>query len=193
MKSLQREKIWDPVTRLWHWVLVVSMVLCWFFGKYMSLDTVRWHFYLGYVILGLMVFRLLWGLIGPAPIRLLKLFPRVSSLLNYLKTVFAREPSGTPGHNPLGSISVIAILAITISVASTGLFIATEDFDEYGPLNRYVSDHIADKFNAWHSLLSDVVTVLVGLHVAALLFYLIWKKENLIKPMIIGWKWVRRD
>ncbi|MDH4274401.1 MAG: cytochrome b/b6 domain-containing protein [Gammaproteobacteria bacterium] len=190
---MQRVKIWDPVTRLWHWVLVVNMGLCWAFGEFMSLDTVRWHFYLGYVILGLMVFRLVWGLIGPAPIRLSHLFPRPSALLQYLKTLASREPSGTPGHNPLGALSVVAILAVTISLTSTGLFIATDDFDEYGPLNRYVSDAIAGKFNFWHDILADAILTLVALHVTALLFYLIWKKENLIRPMITGWKWVRRD
>ncbi len=189
---MQREKIWDPVTRLWHWVLVLSMVLCWAFGNFMSLDTVRWHFYLGYVILGLMAFRLAWGLIGPAPVRLRELFPRPASVLTYLKTLPHREPSGTPGHNPLGALSVVAILAVTISLAVSGLFIYTDDFDEYGPLNRYVSESLAGGFSHWHDLLADAILVLVALHVSALLFYLQWKKENLIRPMITGWKWVQR-
>jgi len=159
----------------------------------MSLDTVRWHFYLGYVILGLMAFRLLWGIIGPTPIRLRALVPTSSNLLGYIETLPQRNPSGTPGHNPLGSLSVIIILGVTIALACTGLFIETEDFFEYGPLNHYVSETTADMFDAWHDVLSDAILILIILHVSAIIFYLLWKKENLIKPMITGWKWVRRD
>ena len=70
MQGLVQEKIWDPVTRLWHWVLVLSVGVGWSFGKFMSFDTVQWHFYLGYLTLGLMIFRYLWGFVGPAPVRL---------------------------------------------------------------------------------------------------------------------------
>jgi len=159
----------------------------------MSFDTVRWHFYLGYFILGLMAFRVVWGLIGPTPIRLAKLLPAPSSLVLYLKTLQHREPSGTPGHNPVGSLSVIVIVVIATALAFTGLFIDTDDFFEYGPLNKFVSESTADLFNSWHDLLADVMVALVILHVGAILFYWLWKKENLIKPMITGWKWVRRD
>jgi hypothetical protein len=87
LKELQREKIWDPVTRLWHWVLAFAVALNWTFGTYMSFDTVKWHFYTGYLILGLMAFRILWGFIGPAPIRFASFIPTPASLLQYLKTV----------------------------------------------------------------------------------------------------------
>jgi len=169
------------------------MILCWSFGTYMSFDTVRWHFYLGYLILGLMIFRIIWGLIGPAPIRFSALIHRPSALFQYLKTLQHREPSGTAGHNPLGSLSIIIIVLTATALALTGLFIETDDFFEYGPLNKFVSESTADLFNSWHELLADMMVALVVLHVAALAFYLLWKKENLIKPMITGWKWVRRN
>jgi cytochrome b len=193
LKELQREKIWDPVTRLWHWVLAFAVALNWTFGTYMSFDTVKWHFYTGYLILGLMAFRILWGFIGPAPIRFAAFIPTPASLLQYLKTVHRREPSGTPGHNPLGALSVIAMLVVITAQGCTGLFIETDDFFEYGPLNGYVSEKTADFMSGWHHYLSDVILILVILHVAAIVFYLLWKRENLIKPMISGWKWVRRN
>lgn len=180
------------MTRLWHWVLALAIVLNWTFGTFMSFDTVVWHFYTGYLILGLIAFRILWGFIGPTPVRFAALLPTPASLLQYLNTIRQREPSGTPGHNPLGSLSIIAMLLVITTQGFTGLFIETEDFFEYGPLNGYVSEETVKFMSGWHHFLSDMILILVLLHVAAIIFYLLWKRENLIQPMISGWKWVRR-
>ena len=193
MTDLQRKKIWDPVTRVWHWVLVLAIMITWPFGKFMSFDTVIWHFYLGYFILGLMLVRLLWGLVGPKSIRLRYLVPKPASLIAYIKTLRLKTPSGTPGHNPIGALSVIAMLIVITLQAITGLFIESEDFFEYGPLNEYVSEETMKFMLGWHHTLSDVIIILIALHISAIMFYLIWKNENLIKPMINGWKWVKRD
>lgn len=193
MQGFQREKIWDPVTRVWHWVLVLAMVVGWSFGKFMSFDTIEWHFYLGYLVIGLMAFRVLWGFVGPSPVRFATILPTLSSTLRYLKTLGSRKPSGSPGHNPLGSLAVIAMLVVITVQAIAGLFLESEDFFEYGPLNEYVSEATADSLNWWHDIMADGILILVGLHVAAILFYWLWKKENLVKPMLSGWKWVKRD
>ena len=192
MQGYQREKIWDPVTRLWHWVLALAVCLAWALGKFMELDTILWHFYLGYLVLGLMAFRLLWGCFGPAPIRFSKLLPTPSATLRYLKNIGRREPSGSPGHNPLGSLSVIAMLLVIAAQGITGLFNESEDFFETAPLAAYVSQATVNRMYWWHDLISNLVLALVILHVAAIVFYLLWKRENLILPMISGWKWVKR-
>jgi len=179
------------VTRLWHWVLAIVIVLNWTFGTFMSFDNIEWHFYLGYTAIGLVVFRLLWGLIGPAPIRLSALVPTPSATLRYMQSMGSRHPSGTRGHNPLGSLSVIAMLIVIGVQAFTGLFLESEDFFEYGPLNDVASESTVKTMSAIHHILSDIIVILVALHIAAILFYLIWKKENLIKPMLTGWKWVK--
>jgi len=193
LQELVQEKIWDPVTRLWHWVLVLSVGVGWSFGKFMSFDNIQWHFYLGYLTLGLMVFRYLWGCVGPVPVRFRALLPTPASLLSYLRTVGQRKPSGTPGHNPLGSLSVILMLLAISAQAITGMFLESDDFFESGPLAGYVSEATRAQLTWWHHLNADVILILVVLHVGAILFYLLWKNENLIKPMISGWKWVRRD
>jgi cytochrome b len=113
--------------------------------------------------------------------------------LRYIKTFFSRRPNGTPGHNPLGSLWIIAMLLIITAQGSTGLFIESEDFFEYGPLNGYVSDDTEKFMSGWHHTLPDVILIMVILHVVVVVFYLLWKKENLIKPMLSGWKWVRRS
>ena len=83
-------------------------------------------------------------------------------------------------------------LVFTISAqAVIGLFIESEDFFESGPLAHLLSQDMIYRLTGWHHTLADVILVLVVLHVSAILFYLLWKRENLIKPMITGWKWVR--
>ena len=193
MEGYNLEKIWDPVTRLWHWVLVLSVSVGWSFGKFMSFDTIQWHFYLGYLILGLMLFRYLWGFVGPEPVRYRAILPTPRATLDYLKQVSRREPSGAAGHNPLGSLSVIAMLVAITAQGVTGLFIESDDFFEYGPLAGYVSEATISRLTWWHHFNADIILILVALHVAALLFYLLWKRENLIKPMLSGWKWVKRN
>jgi len=191
--KLELRKIWDPVTRLWHWVLAGVVITNWIFGEFMDFDTVRWHFYLGYTVLGLLLFRVVWGVIGPEPVRWRWLIPRWRELLAYLRTVGRRQPSGTPGHNPLGSLSVLALLLVLAMQAGSGLFIESDDFFESAPLSGYVSESTVNSLTWWHHLLSKVLLGLVVLHLAAILFYRVWKGENLLKPMITGWKLVRKE
>lgn len=193
MSDLQREKIWDPVTRLWHWILMLAVGIGWGFGRFMSFDTIEWHFYLGYLTLGLILLRGLWGFIGPAPVRIRALLPKPAELWRYLRHLGRRQPSGTPGHNPLGSISVMLMLLAIGAQAITGLFIVSDDFFESGPLASYVSEATVNRLTWWHHLNADIILVLVLTHVGAILFYLLWKKENLVKPMLTGWKWVKRE
>ena len=193
MKGFVLEKIWDPVTRIWHWVLALAVICNWFFGEFMSFDTVMWHFYIGYFILALMVFRLLWGIVGPAPIRFSSFFRSLKFMPAYIKTIFSREPSGTPGHNSLGTLSVIAFIVVLSAQATTGLFLETEDFFETGPLYDFASEELVKNFSLWHHRLSNILLVLIGLHFVTIIFYWYWKHENLIRPMINGWKWVKRD
>lgn len=179
------------MTRVWHWVLVIAVGTGWSFGKFMSFDVIQWHFYIGYLVLGLMLFRYFWGFVGPAPIRYRSLFPTPAQTLQYLKKIGSREASGSPGHNPLGALSVIAMLLAITAQAVMGLFAESEDFFEYGPLAEYVSQATINQMTSWHRFNADIILILVVLHVSAILFYLLWKKENLITPMINGWKWVK--
>lgn len=191
--ALVQQKIWDPVSRLWHWLFATTVIGNWLLGYFMTFTTVRWHFYLGYSILGLLVFRLIWGFIGPHPIRFCSFFPTPTSVIAYLKRLPKRQPSGSPGHNPLGALSVLGLLLIVLAQAVSGLFIETDDFFDAGPLNFLVSSNAANWLNYGHQLLSWVVLAMVVLHLAAILFYLFWKRENLTTAMISGWKWVRRN
>lgn len=191
MKGFQRQKIWDPITRLWHWLLVPTICVAWWLGEFMAFSTVDWHFYFGYAVLALMLFRLVWGFLGPVPVRLRALIHTPRQCCQYLKQLASRSPSGSHGHNPIGSLSVIAMLLSITLQAATGLFIKSDDYFESAPLASYISEASINRLNGLHHLNAKILLVLVGLHVCAILFYLLWKKENLIKPMITGWKWVK--
>ncbi len=191
MGELRREKIWDPLTRLWHWVLALVVTTGWCLGKFMTFSTIEWHFYCGYTVLGLIAFRLLWGLVGPQPVRLRTLLPGPRAVLAYVRHLPRRQPSGTPGHNPLGALSVLAMLLLLGAQATSGLFVESDNFFESGPLADQVPEALRDRMSWWHGLLSKGVLGIVAVHVSAIVFYLLWKKENLVWPMLSGWKWVK--
>ena len=193
MEGYRREAVWDPVTRLWHWALAASVIAGWSLGEFRTFSVMQWHIYLGYLTGCLLIFRYMWGFVGPAPIRHRTLFASLRGLPDYLRQVGRRRPSGTPGHNPLGALSVIAMLLALTAQALTGLFSEDDGLFFSGPLASEVSTDTVLLMTGYHNLFAKVVLALVALHVAAILFYLVWKRENLVLPMLNGWKWVRRN
>jgi len=191
-QDFENRRVWDIPTRLFHWALVISVTIGWLLGENMSFSNINWHFWLGYTTGGLIVFRLIWGIIGPPHARLSTLFPSPREIRTYLSHVLERRPSGVAGHNPLGALSVLALLATLTLQVVTGLFSESDDFFSSGPLADTVPNSFVLLANEVHEASSGILITLIGLHVGALLFYLIWKRENLIRPMITGIKKVRR-
>ena len=191
MEGYRREVVWDPVTRLWHWLLAASVITGWTLGEFRTFSIMQWHIYLGYLTGTLLLFRYVWGWTGPTPIRHSTLFVSLREMPAYLRRVGRRRPSGVPGHNPIGALSVIAmVLALTAQVV-TGLFSEDDALFFSGPLASEASSDTVGMMTGYHNLFAKVVLVLVALHVAAILFYLVWKRENLVTPMLNGRKWVR--
>ncbi len=187
----RREKIWDPVIRLWHWLLLVSVTTGWLLGKFRDFATVEWHIYLGYCTGILVIIRLMWGIFGPVPVRLRTLLPSPSQIMEYTCHFGNREPSGSLGHNPLGALSVVIMLVLLAVQVCTGLFSEDDALFASGPLAGWISSGGVLKATAIHHFVATLLLVFVGIHVAAVLYYLLWKRENLIVPMITGWKWIR--
>ena len=190
--AFETARVWDIPTRVFHWALVATVTAGWLIGENMTFTNIEWHFYLGYATGGLVVFRLFWGLVGPKPAKLSALVPSPKSAINYLKNITKRTPSGVHGHNPLGALSILALLGSLAVMVTTGLFSESEDLFAKAPLAHLVDKSMIQTANAVHEIFAKVLLALVGLHVAALLYYLLWKRENLIRAMVTGMKLVRR-
>ncbi len=174
-----RIAIWDLPTRLFHWSLALLIPFMWWTAEEERLDL---HIAAGTIVLGLLIFRLLWGLIGSSTARFAGFVRGPRTMIDYLRGRWAHAV----GHNPLGALSVLALLGLLVAETSLGLFAGDEDGLEAGPLAHLVSYDLAEQFTELHEDLFDVLLVLIGVHVAAILFYAIFKRQNLVGPMLVG-------
>jgi cytochrome b len=186
---LRRVRVWDPALRIFHWALAAAFAASWILGEY-GPDVMTLHFWSGYLVAGLLAFRLVWGVVGPAPARFATFVRRPAVVAAYLRTVMRRAPSGWPGHNPLGGWSVAALLAVLGAQVATGLVSDPDDFINVGPFAGDVPRWLSRAAVGWHEALSAAALALVALHVAAIAFYRVWKREDLVRPMIDGDKLV---
>ena len=177
-----RAKLWDAPVRIVHWLLVVLIGFSW----WASDDHLNWHRWSGYTILGLVVFRIYWGFAGAGAAKFSSFVRGPRETLAYVRTLGERAPSNVPGHNPLGAWSVLAFLLALVVQVTTGLFTVDLDGFESGPLSHLVSYDLGRRFAEIHELSFRVLQALVVLHVAAVLFYLFYKRTDLIRPMITG-------
>ena len=175
--------IWDRPTRIFHWVLVVLVVVCYLSGRNGRFEI---HIPAGQALLVLVAARILWGFAGSASSRFRSFVRPVREIAAYLPTMLRREPDGRAGHNPLGGLSVVAMLLVLVSQASLGLFAVDVDGLNDGPLSFLVSYDAAREAAELHAMVVDALLILVGLHVLAVLFHLLYKRENLTRGMLTG-------
>jgi cytochrome b len=179
-----RARLWDGPVRLVHWALVALIAFAWWAAE----DHLNWHRWSGYAVIGLVLFRIYWGFAGAGAAKFSSFVRGPKATLAYLKTLGERTPSETPGHNPLGALSVLALLAIVVMQVGTGLFAVDIDAFEGGPLSDRVSFETGRELAELHELTFRVLQGLVVLHLAAIAFYYLWKRTNLIRPMLTGWR-----
>lgn len=182
-------QVWDLATRLFHWALVASVFYAWFSVE--ILEDMNQHFYAGYAVLSLLLFRLVWGFIGSYYSRIRRLFFPVSETINYAQQIFSRSKDKPteqryPGHNPLGSLAIILMFIILSVQTGLGLF-STDDY-VFGPLAGLVSEQSRSLLTKLHHTNAYLIYAIISLHLLAVGFYLVWKKTNLILPMITGTK-----
>jgi cytochrome b len=179
-----RARLWDGPTRIVHWLLVVLIPFSW----WASDDHLDWHMWSGLTILALVIFRIFWGFAGGGAARFASFVRGPKATLAYAKTLPKRVVSNVPGHNPLGAWSVLAILATLATQIVTGLLGSDEDGFEGGPLSHLVDYDVSRQMVEIHEAAFRVLQALIVLHIAAVLFYLVYKRTNLISPMISGKK-----
>lgn len=178
---MKKVRVWDLPTRLFHWSLAALIVVA-VITESIGGNAMEWHFRAGYGALALIVFRLVWGLVGTRYARFSEFIYSPSAILDYIRA----GKSHLLGHNPLGSLAVFALLAVVLAQAATGLF-SNDDIANDGPLVKFISKEFSDRITWFHKEVSGTaIYVLVGLHLLAIAFYLFRKKQNLVRPMITG-------
>jgi len=176
--------VWDLPTRFFHWLLVLLVIVSFATGN-IGGNAMQYHARSGFVILALLLFRLVWGLLGSQPSRFKTFLKGPAAVLRYAATTLRREPECHLTHNPLGGWSVAALLTVLLVQAGTGLF-ANDDIATEGPLYGWVSKGTSDWITEAHEVNAGIIVALVVLHVAAVLFHLIYKRDNLLVPMLTG-------
>lgn len=175
-----RVRVWDLPTRLFHWSLVVLVVAAFVTAK-IGGNTMLWHGRIGLAILGLLVFRIVWGFVGSTYARFVQFVRGPKAILAYLRGEWHAH-----GHNPIGALSVLGLLGVLALQAATGLF-ANDDIAFEGYLAALVDSSLSTRITGIHMLLEKVLMALVALHIGAIVFYAHAKKQNLVKPMLTGW------
>lgn len=178
-------RVWDLPTRLFHWLLAAAVL-----GSVISAkiggNAMEWHFRFGYALLGLVAFRLLWGLVGGRWSRFASFLYAPGTLWRYVRGQSRPEERHEVGHSPLASLSVFALLAVLAVQLATGL-VADDEIANIGPLNRFVSTDTGLAATGWHKDYGQWLLLgLVGLHLLAIAWYAWRRRLNLVGPMLLG-------
>lgn len=172
-------RVWDLPVRLFHWLLLALVV-----GAVATVkvggNAMIWHGRIGQAILALIVFRIVWGFVGSTTARFTQFVRGPGAILDYLRGRWRGI-----GHSPLAALSVLALLIVIGAQATTGLF-ATDDIAFNGPLYRAVSASTATQLSGWHRQAEWLIYGLIALHLTAILFYRLVRKDDLVTPMITG-------
>ena len=180
-------RIWDLPTRLFHWSVAVLVAFS-IVSAHLGGNWIDWHMRSGICILALVVFRILWGFAGPFHARFANFLRPPAVVLAYVRAMRqgdAAAPAAQAGHNPLGALSVIAMIAILLLQASTGLF-SNDSISSEGPLAKFVSSATSDFVTRIHKVDQYVIYLLIALHVGAVVYYAVAKRDNLVRPMLTG-------
>jgi cytochrome b len=180
---MQKIRVWDLPTRVFHWAIataVVSLVATAQLGG----AWMEWHLRIGYLVLSLLAFRLVWGVIGGYWSRFAVFVPGPGHLLRYLRGVSG--PRDHAGHNPLGALSVLAMLLVLLAQVGSGLF-SDDEIATSGPLSRFVSSDWVSRASDYHTNIGKFLLLgLVFVHVAAVLVYWLKMGQKLVPPMVHG-------
>jgi cytochrome b len=185
-QSTERQLVWDLPLRLCHWALAIAVAGS-FITHEIGVTAFAWHVRFGYATVVLVVFRIAWGVVGPAHARFGDFVRGPRAAWTYARGLFGGPKAHVAGHNPLGGWMVLLLLALLLVQSVAGLF-ANDEIINAGPLYGYVDNATSDAISRWHRKLSDWVLIAIAVHVAAALFYLVVRRENLIGAMVTGYK-----
>jgi cytochrome b len=193
----EKRLVWDLPLRLFHWLLVLSIAASWYTAEYSEefftigdtlISYAEVHFWLGYWALGLIAFRLIWGVVGPRHARFASFVPGPRRLFAYAGGFFKRDSPPSVGHNPMGALVVLLMLLMVGAQAATGLFLIDNTEIYAAPFHPSVDEATANKLMSFHQFNFNTLFCVICLHVAAILFYRVFKRQRLVGAMITGRK-----
>jgi cytochrome b len=202
--------VWDPIVRIFHWSLVVSFTVAYLTGE----EKNELHIFMGYMVLGLIIFRVIWGFIGSKHALFENFLTSSPKVFGYLKSLFSNKPKHYLGHNPLGGWMVIALLMMLFAVTFSGLKVYALKEGE-GPLSMKIEqlspistayarederqrlvaerDEVGeDYWTEFHESSTNIMLILIGLHLVGVVVSSKVHKENLVKAMLTGKKTIQR-
>ncbi|MFO1154623.1 MAG: cytochrome b/b6 domain-containing protein [Rhodospirillales bacterium] len=182
-----RVRVWDLPTRMFHWLLVALVAFNVYSGNVGGMANMDRHMLAGYTILALVLFRLAWGIVGSRHSRFVNFIRGPVTAFTYLRDLWSGRHQPSIGHNPLGGWSVAAMLLSLLVQAATGLF-ANDEILTKGPLAGSVSKATSRLLTGVHEINATLLYVLIALHLAAVSYYVIVRRESLIRPMLTGIK-----
>ena len=168
----EQVRVWDPLVRIFHWGLVAAFAIAYITGD-------EWedvHYVAGYTIMGLVAFRIIWGLVGPRHARFWSFIYHPSTVISFLKDSVAMKAKRYIGHNPAGGAMVITLLLLLVFQTATGYAMLLEQFDKY----EWIEDV--------HGVSANILLALVILHVLGVVLASFEHKENLARSMVTGRK-----
>ncbi len=174
-----RIRVWDVPTRLTHWLVVLLVVFSWWTAETSRME---WHRWSGYTLLGLVTFRIYWGFAGSSTARFSEFLRGPRAIAGYLKGRW----NVVVGHNPLGALSTVLLLALLFAQVALGLFAVDVDGIESGPLSTHVSFEAGRAAAKWHETVFNLLTGFIALHIAAVIYYVFIGKQPLVAAMVHG-------
>jgi len=166
----RRLLVWDAPVRVFHWLMVLS-----FAGAWLTAESERWrlvHVTLGYTMLGLVAFRIVWGLVGTRHARFASFVRGPRAAWAHLRGMFSSAHENTAGHNPAGALAIVAMLALTLAAGATG-------WARYSGIGGHLMEEA-------HELAANGLLLLVGLHLAGVVAVSLLHKRNLVRAMVSG-------
>lgn len=184
MTATRRVLVWDLPVRLFHWLTVGLVVSLWVTERW---NWMGWHVLVGEILLGLVLFRLFWGLAGSETARFARFLTAPAAAVRHLRGMFAREPDHEVGHNPAGGWMVVLLLLLLLAECLSGVFV-NNDVADQGPFTDITPAWVSNLVTDLHAILFQVLVGAVVLHLAAIAVHALAKGQNLVRPMLTGRK-----
>ncbi|MBW4093198.1 MAG: hydrogenase [Proteobacteria bacterium] len=177
-------RVWDLPVRLGHWLTAALVLVLWITERW---NWMGWHVAAGTILLGLVLFRLAWGVMGSDTARFARFLASPRAALHHLRHLFVREPDREAGHNPAGGWMVLVLLGLLLAECTSGVLV-NNDVADQGPFTDIMPAWLANLLTDLHTMLFQVIVAAVALHVAVIAIYALAKGQNLVRPMVTGHK-----